>query len=102
MSRWTKLKEQRIEESVVLREGIFMASYRAVIQSVWTRPSDQKSGLGDNQRECGVKSAQEEQLLCLFENNHSNGSAFGHEDGAHTQIFTDISLHFTALRDSGS
>lgn len=49
---------------MVLRESIFMVSYRAVIQSVWKSPSDQKSGLGDNQRECGVKSAQEERLLC--------------------------------------
>lgn len=49
---------------MVLRESIFMVSYRAVIQSVWKSPSDQKGGLGDNQRECGVKSAQEERLLC--------------------------------------
>lgn len=55
---------------MVLREGIFMASYRAVIQSVCKSPSRQKSGLVVNQRECGVKSASEERLLCLFENNH--------------------------------
>lgn len=55
LSRLRKLEEQRAEESVASREGIFMVSYRAVIQSVWKSPSDQKSGLADNQRECGVK-----------------------------------------------
>lgn len=77
-----------------VERSIFMSSYRAVIQSVCKSPSHQKSGIVVNQRDCGVKSAEEGRLLWLFENDYTLWLNISEQRwSSYTKIHTQICMY---------